>query len=131
MKLNGDFYTVEHSLPVSDGMVYGFDVRLNPDHFIFKAHFPGHPITPGVCLMQMIAEMASMAEGCNLLVRNVKNAKYTGVVSPDEITGLRFIFTSRTETGDGGLKVQTLVTAADNPEVLYSKFSVTLVKEQF
>ncbi|MBO6078424.1 MAG: beta-hydroxyacyl-ACP dehydratase [Bacteroidaceae bacterium] len=131
MKLNGDFYTVEHSLPASDGMVYGFDVRLNPDHFIFKAHFPGHPITPGVCLMQMIAELASMAEGCNLLVRNVKNAKYTGVVSPDEITGLRFIFTSRTETGDGGLKVQTLVTAADNPEVLYSKFSVTLVKEQF
>jgi 3-hydroxyacyl-[acyl-carrier-protein] dehydratase len=131
MKLNGDFYTVEYSLPASDGMVYGFDVRLNPDHFIFKAHFPGHPITPGVCLMQMIAELASMAEGCNLLVRNVKNAKYTGVVSPDEITGLRFIFTSRTETGDGGLKVQTLVTAADNPEVLYSKFSVTLVKEQF
>ena len=131
MKLNGDFYTVEHSLSASDGMVYGFDVRLNPDHFIFKAHFPGHPITPGVCLMQMIAELASMAEGCNLLVRNVKNAKYTGVVSPDEITGLRFIFTSRTETGDGGLKVQTLVTAADNPEVLYSKFSVTLVKEQF
>ena len=131
MKLIGDFYTVERSLSASDGMVYGFDVRLNPDHFIFKAHFPGHPITPGVCLMQMIAELASMAEGCNLLVRNVKNAKYTGVVSPDEITGLRFIFTSRTETGDGGLKVQTLVTAADNPEVLYSKFSVTLVKEQF
>ena len=131
MRLIGELYTVEKAIPASDGVVYGFDVRLNPDHFIFKAHFPGHPITPGVCLMQMIAELASMAEGCNLLVRNVKNAKYTGVVSPDEITGLRFIFTSRTETGDGGLKVQTLVTAADNSEVLYSKFSVTLVKEQF
>ena len=131
MKLIGDFYTVERSLPASDGMAYGFDVRLNPDHFIFKAHFPGHPITPVVCMMQMIAELASMAEGCNLLVRNVRNAKYTGVVSPDEITCLRFIFTSRTETEDGGLKVQTLVTGADNPEALYSKFSVTLVKEQF
>lgn len=112
-------------------MVYGFDVRLNPEHFIFKAHFPGHPITPGVCLMQMVAELASVAEGCNLFVRNIKNVKYTGVVSPDDNTRLSFIFTSRTETGDGGLKVQTLVTASGNPGILYSKFSVTLVKEQF
>ena len=131
MKLIGDFYNIEKSVPVADGMVYGFDVRLNPEHFIFKAHFPGHPITPGVCLMQMVAELASVAEGCNLFVRNIKNVKYTGVVSPDDNTRLSFIFTSRTETGDGGLKVQTLVTAAGNPGILYSKFSVTLVKEQF
>lgn len=131
MKLIGDFYWVERPLPVADGMVYGFDVRLNPDHFIFKAHFPGHPITPGVCLMQMVAELASVAEGCNLYARNIKNAKYTGVVSPDEVLTLRFVFTSRTETEDGGLKVQTLVSAPDNPEIQYSKFSVTLVKEQF
>ena len=131
MRLIGDLYTVERSLPASDGMVYGFDVRLNPDHFIFKAHFPGHPITPGVCLMQMVAELASTAEGCELYVRNIKNVKYTGVVSPNEVTCLRFSFISRSETEDGGLKVQTLVTATDNPEVLYSKFSVTLVKQQF
>lgn len=131
MRLIGDLYTVEKAIPASDGVVYGFDVRLNPDHFIFKAHFPGHPITPGVCLMQMVAELASMAEGCELYVRNIKNVKYTGVVSPNEVTCLRFSFISRSETEDGGLKVQTLVTATDNPEVLYSKFSVTLVKQQF
>jgi len=131
MKLIGDLYTVENTHGAADGMVYGFDIRLNPDHFIFKAHFPGHPITPGVCLMQMVAELASMAEGCDLYVRNIKNAKYTGVVSPDDITRLSFIFTQRTETEGGGLKVQTLVTDADNPEVIYSKFTVTLVKDKF
>ena len=131
MRLIGELYTVEKALPATDGMVYGFDVRLNPDHFIFKAHFPGHPITPGVCLMQMVAELASMAENRELYVRNIKNVKYTGVVSPNEVTCLRFSFISRSETEDGGLKVQTLVTATDNPEVLYSKFSVTLVKQQF
>lgn len=131
MRLIGELYTVEKAIPATDGMVYGFDVRLNPDHFIFKAHFPGHPITPGVCLMQMVAELASMAEGCELYVRNIKNVKYTGVVSPNEVTCLRFSFICRSETEDGGLKVQTLVTATDNPEVLYSKFSVTLVKQQF
>ena len=131
MKLIGDLYTICGSVPVSEGVVYGYDVKLNPDHFIFKAHFPGHPITPGVCLMQMVAELASVYEGCALCVQHVKNAKYTGVISPDEIVNLRFTFTSRTEMENGGLKVQTLVTATDNPEMLFSKFSLTLVKEQF
>ena len=130
MTLNGDFYTIEDRLPVQDGMVYGFDVRLNPEHFIFKAHFPGHPITPGVCLMQMVAELASEAEGYNLCVRSIKNAKYTGVVAPFENARLRFMFTSRTDTGDGGIKVQAQVTEPDNPDMLFTKFSLTLYKDQ-
>ena len=131
MKLIGDLYTVENTHDVADDMAYGFDIRLNPAHFIYKVHFHGHPITPGVCLIQMVAELASLAEGCDLYVRNIKTAKYTGLVSPDDITRLSFIFTQRTEIEGGGLKVQTMVTAADNPEVLYSKFSVTLVKDKF
>ena len=130
MTLNGDFYTIEGRLPASDSIVYGFDVRLNPEHFIFKAHFPGHPITPGVCLMQMVAELASEAEGCPLYVRSVKNAKYTGVVVPAGNARLRFVFTSRAGTSDGGIKVQALVTAPDSPETLFTKFSLTLYKEQ-
>jgi len=130
MTLNGDFYTIEDRLPVSDSTVYGFDVRLNPEHFIFKAHFPGHPITPGVCLMQMVAELAAEAEGCSLFVRSVKNAKYTGVVVPVENDRLRFVFTSRAETGDGGIKVQVQITSPDRPEMLFTKFSLTLYKDQ-
>ena len=130
MTLNGDFYTIEGRLPAEDGMAYGFDVRLNPEHLIFKAHFPGHPITPGVCLMQMVAELAEEAEGCSLFVRSIKNAKYTGVVVPLENARLRFMFTSRSETGDGGIKVLAQVTAPDNTDTLFSKFSLTLYKNQ-
>jgi 3-hydroxyacyl-[acyl-carrier-protein] dehydratase len=130
MTLNGDFFTIEGRLPARDGMAYGFDVRLNPEHFIYKAHFPGHPITPGVCLMQMVAELAQEAEGCSLYVRSVRNAKYTGVVVPGDNARLRFLFTSRTETEDGGLKIQASVTAPDSPEMLFTKFSLTLYREQ-
>jgi len=130
MTLSGDFYTIEGRIPAQEGVAYGFDVRLNQEHMIFKAHFPGHPITPGVCLMQMVAELAAEAEGCPLYVRSVKNAKYTGVVVPAENARLRFVFTSRSDTGDGGIKVQALVTAPDRPEVLFTKFSLTLYKEQ-
>lgn len=130
MTLNGDFYTIEGRLPVEDGLAYGFDVRLNPEHFIFKSHFPGHPITPGVCLMQMVADLAGEAEDCPLYVRNVKNAKYIGVVIPTDNVRLRFMFTSRAGTDDGGLKIQALITAPDSPQTLFAKFSLTLYREQ-
>lgn len=130
MILNGELYSIEAVLAASEGMVYGFDVRLNPEHFIYKAHFPGHPITPGVCLMQMVSELASVAEGYPLFIRNVRNAKYTGVVVPTENQLLRFVFTARTETEDGGIKLQALVTSAGNTDTVFTKFSVTLYKEQ-
>ena len=130
MILNGELYSIEAKLTASQEMVYGFDVRLNPEHFIYKAHFPGHPITPGVCLMQMVSELASVAEDCPLFIRNVKNAKYTGVVVPTDNPLLRFIFTSRIETEDGGIKLQALVTATGNTDIVFTKFSVTLYKEQ-
>lgn len=130
MKLNGDFFVIERNLPQTEGMIYGFDVKLNPEHYIYKAHFPGHPITPGVCLLQMVGELASVAEKCALGVLAVKNAKYTGVVDPTENSLLRYIFTSRSELEDGSLKVQAQVTDPRNPEIIFSKFSVTLTKEK-
>ena len=32
-------------------------IKLHPEHVIYDAHFPGQPITPGVCLVQMIGEI--------------------------------------------------------------------------
>ena len=34
-----------------------FRLRLNPEHFIYQAHFPGEPVTPGVCILQIGKEL--------------------------------------------------------------------------
>ena len=33
-------------------------LTLNAGHRIFAGHFPGHPVVPGVCLMQIVQEVA-------------------------------------------------------------------------
>ena len=33
-------------------------LQLHPEHEIYQAHFPGNPITPGVCQVQIVAELA-------------------------------------------------------------------------
>ena len=128
MKLIGDFCTIVEQLPAADGMAYGFRVRLNPDHIIFKAHFPGFPVTPGVCLIQTVAELAAKAEGVPLVIRQIKNVKFTGVVSPDNDREILFIFTGRNVSDEGLIKVQAVAAAADNPERVFSKFSMTLAQ---
>ena len=53
-----------------------------PDHVIYQAHFPGEPITPGVCILQMGVELLSEALGCPLEVAGFKNVKFLQVLSP-------------------------------------------------
>ena len=49
-----DFYKVDSVARHDDGAVYR--VSLNPDCEVYKGHFPGNPISPGVCGIQMIRE---------------------------------------------------------------------------
>ena len=80
----------------------GATVRLLPESPVYRGHFPGYPITPGVCLveiaLELIAEMAGQAGhdgrevGHDGKVRLVgaKNIKFTSPIIPDEGTELRF-----------------------------------------
>ena len=73
----------------------GATIRLLPESPVYQGHFPGYPITPGVCLveiaLELIAEMAGQA-GHDEKVRLVgaKNIKFTSPVIPAEGMELRF-----------------------------------------
>lgn len=73
----------------------GATVRLLPESPVYRGHFPGYPITPGVCLveiaLELIAEMAGQAghDGKVQLV-GAKNIKFTSPIIPVEGTELRF-----------------------------------------
>ena len=80
----------------------GATVRLLPESPVYQGHFPGYPITPGVCLveiaLELIAEMADQVghdekgAGHDEKVRLVgaKNIKFTSPIIPSEGTELRF-----------------------------------------
>ena len=55
MILLNDFYTLfQHD--VAPGSVRA-KISINKTHKIFEGHFPGLPIVPGVCMMQIIREI--------------------------------------------------------------------------
>lgn len=78
--LDSLFYISQCRREDSGDVVY--DVRLDPEHFIYKAHFPGEPVTPGVCIMQMVVELLEDASGEKLGLDTAKNIKFLQVIQP-------------------------------------------------
>lgn len=99
-------------------------LRLNADHEIYRAHFPGTPVTPGVCLVQMVGELLSQRVGRELTLNRVVNLKFVSVVSPLETPLIEVSFTSIDDDG-GQCKVKGTVTANGEQKTKYSLIFVT------
>ena len=75
-----DLYEVL-SFENNDGTVIA-RVSLNKDHEIFKGHFPGNPVMPGVCMIQMIKELTERATEKTLFLSNCSNIKFMAIIDP-------------------------------------------------
>ena len=81
MLFRNNLYFIDAAQRTEDGAVY--TLRLNPDHVIYQAHFPGEPITPGVCILQIGQELLSDAVEAPLEMDGAKNVKFLSVLRPD------------------------------------------------
>ena len=52
MKLLDTYFTIKNHNRIEDTDV--IDVELNPQHPVYKGHFPDMPVAPGVCNIQII-----------------------------------------------------------------------------
>ena len=68
----------------------GATIRLLPESPVYQGHFPGYPITPGVCLVEIALELFSEREGRPVRLVAAKNIKFMSPVLPTETTELRF-----------------------------------------
>ena len=78
-----DFYTVEKVENVSEGK-YKAVVLLNNQHVVFQGHFPGNPVMPGVCMMQIIKELSQEIVGSSLFLKSASNVKFMAIINPDK-----------------------------------------------
>ena len=119
MKLLDSLYTITSDCPVENGHEY--EIKLNPEHTIYKAHFPGEPITPGVCILQIAIELLEQTMKASIKVNCVKNIKFLRIVSPEQITEVKYSLQKITKEEGGALKLQVVVTASDET---YAKMSL-------
>jgi 3-hydroxyacyl-[acyl-carrier-protein] dehydratase len=64
-------------------------IRINEKHDVFKGHFPGNPIMPGVCMMQIIKELTEEITGQSLIMQSLSNVKFMALINPELTPELR------------------------------------------
>ena len=96
MLLN-DFYTIIKQAEIKDAIStddnpvrkFIFTIKLNPDHPVYRGHFPGNPVVPGVCQVQMIKELASALLNTDLVMDKSDNIKFLSMIIPSATPQLK------------------------------------------
>lgn len=94
-------YKIKQILPESNGLKFSAIIELNPAHEIFHGHFPGNPILPGVCMVQILKELLINSSKSKLLLKRAGSIKYLSFIDPRVNNIIRFsIEVNSTESGD-------------------------------
>lgn len=109
MVFRDDFYFIDAKERTDAGVRY--TLRFNADHTIYKAHFPGEPITPGVCILQVGLDLLADAVDHALEVVNVKNVKFLSVLHPE--VGAVTVEVQKIEINEGLVKAQLMFRTPD------------------
>ena len=59
-------------------------ITINENHKIFEGHFPGNPVVPGVCMVQIILEIMEDVVGKPVRLTESETIKFLTVMSPKE-----------------------------------------------
>ena len=86
MLINGLYNLLKVQL---DGNQILADIELNPGHDIYRGHFPGQPILPGVLQLQIVQEILASALGKKIRLKSASNIKFLAMVDPGQVISLQ------------------------------------------
>ena len=73
--LKDDFFYIQS---VSDEQgVISASLEINAAHKIFQGHFPGQPVVPGVCMVEMVKEVTETVTGKEMFLQKIEDAILT------------------------------------------------------
>jgi 3-hydroxyacyl-[acyl-carrier-protein] dehydratase len=78
--LLGSFFTV--ATQASEPNRLQLQVQINAHHALFKGHFPGRPVVPGVCVLAMIKDVLQQHLAKDLLLRTCTSSKFLRPIDP-------------------------------------------------
>ena len=82
MTLLNDFFFILHQETSPDTVMT--KISINESHKIFEGHFPGMPVVPGVCMVQIILEIMEAVTKKPVRLTEADTIKFLAVMSPTE-----------------------------------------------
>jgi 3-hydroxyacyl-[acyl-carrier-protein] dehydratase len=88
-------------------------ITIDASHRIFDGHFPGQPVVPGVCMMQIVRELVEHSVGAPLQITTADNMKFLSILNPTEhgevVVTVSYTLIDARYTVDGSLSAGTIV----------------------
>lgn len=106
--LQGDFFTI--SSIEKEGDSAKAVVELDPTHSIFKGHFPGQPVVPGACLLQMVKEIMQTITGSKMQLVKAHQLKFISLIDPTQHNILQMMLT-HTHSDNGEVTVSAMLSS--------------------
>lgn len=100
------YYTINDQQ--TEGDTARIDVTLNKECEIYKGHFPGMPVAPGVCNIQMIKECTERLTGKQLLLEYISQCKFSTLITPQQHPAL-YICIHLLEQNDSLIKIKAII----------------------
>jgi 3-hydroxyacyl-[acyl-carrier-protein] dehydratase len=105
MLLN-DLFTYSE-LEESSVSLLKFKIEISVNHAVFDGHFPGNPVMPGVCQMEIVKEVMCSYFKKELVYNSVSDMKFINMWLPNEAKHV-FLDIS-TDTIENGFKLKASI----------------------
>lgn len=126
------FFTLESGEKNGNSATYR--CRLHPEAPVFKAHFPGFPVLPGVLTLKMVVDAINASQFFStqtLMVQSIGNAKYLAVVNPQETQEVEISVALKAEKNADELTVFQFKATVQNGETRFATFSFSCTAADF
>lgn len=126
------FFTLEAGEKNGNSAIYR--CRLHPEAPVFKAHFPGFPVLPGVLTLKMVVDAINASQFFStqtLTVQSIGNAKYLAVVNPQETQEVEISVALKAEKNADEPAVFQFKASVQNGETRFATFSFSCTAADF
>lgn len=126
------FFTLEAGEKNGNSATYR--CRLHPEAPVFKAHFPGFPVLPGVLTLKMVVDAINASQFFStqtLTVQSIGNAKYLAVINPQETQEVEISVALKAEKNADEPAVFQFKATVQNGETRFATFSFSCTAADF
>lgn len=126
------FFTLEAGEKNGNSATYR--CRLHPEAPVFKVHFPGFPVLPGVLTLKMVVDAINASQFFStqtLTVQSIGNAKYLAVVNPQETQEVEISVALKAEKNADEPAVFQFKATVQNGETRFATFSFSCTAADF
>jgi len=118
---NNDLFSIEE-ISHKNGFIKSI-LGVNADSEILKGHFPGHPVVPGACMLQITKDVLEVVLTTLLQLKKADQLKFMTMIDPEVMPRVELDITYK-QPEENSI---TVTAKLSNPDTVYFKLQGSFI----